>query len=863
MFDRPEWLWLLAALPLIAWPAWLAITSGHLWAGSVSGVLRVASFMLIVAMLAGTRLPWRGSADHLELAIALDQSRSITPDQRTWMLRQVAQIRRAMSERDRLALLAFGRDAYPLARLANPRTLSPNGGKVDGDGTDLAGAMVAAAGMFDSSAAADRRVLLLSDGNQTDGDALAEARNLAAAGIEVSAATPPPPAQPRVAISSFDAPASIRANTSFDFHLDVESEAQTPQAAFLRLSVDGREVGARALALNPGLNHFELPFRIARPGAYLMKVNVAASPPAVTINSDAEAAVTVGDSPKVLIIAGNGTDSLSGLLKLRGFQVASTAPRALPTDPFDYLGYQAVIISDTPAAALDESVQRALAHYVSDLGGGLVVVGDTLRDDRFHDSPLETVLPVEFVPQPPPPSREPIAIYLLIDRSNSMSYDSREPALRDGERIRYAKQAAVALLNQLDDTDYAGVIAFDSDPYVLGHLQPLGRDREQLLQEVERLEPGGGTDFKEALEIAKREILESGIPVRQVILLTDGDTNRQYHDHDQLMQDFAREQVPVSTIRIGPDLENLRLLQDFAAATGGTFYRVEDITKLPQLLVHLTHEAQNVKFRKHTSVVMTAPTSILDGIDPRQIPPVDYFAVTRAKDDASVALVAHRGTQSAPLLAAWQYALGRTAIVSADPDSIGSLAWLRWNHYAEFWSQLVDWVARQGDPGPFNLRLQPDSRGGLRIEAQAVTPGPVADLFCRISNGSQAQDVALNQVGATTYRGEIAPLSRGSYQVALMIKTRDTERLLLQRPFASVGAPRADTAELELKPPNVALLRDLCRVSGGSFQPTTDLLLRPKGRTTLVWMPIGEAIPPLAIALLLMDVWVRRRFLAS
>src|SRR5262249_34178357 len=158
--------------------------------------------------------------------------------------------------------------------------------------------------------------------------------------------------------------------------------------------------------------------------------------------------------------------------------------------------------------------------------------------------------------------REPIAVYLCIDRSNSMSYDSRYPAVRDGERIRYAKQAAAALLRQLDDSYYAGVIAFDSEPYVLGHLQPLSEDRADLESCIDRPQPGGGPGFQEAPEIAKREILQSGVAVRQVILLTDGDTNRQYHDHDELIGDMANNHIPVSTIRIGPDLENLRLLQD-------------------------------------------------------------------------------------------------------------------------------------------------------------------------------------------------------------------------------------------------------------------------------------------------------------
>ena len=258
--------------------------------------------------------------------------------------------------------------------------------------------------------------------------------------------------------------------------------------------------------------------------------------------------------------------------QLRKYQTA--APHGLPVRAQDYLSYQTVIVANVPAENLDEQTQQALNRYVADFGGGLIVTGDTLRDSNFRGSTLEKTLPVTFEVQPPPPSREPIAVYLLIDRSNSMSYNSRFPAVRDGERIRYAKQAAIALLNQLDDTDYVGVIAFDSEPYVLGHLRPLGEDRDELELRVQRLEPGGGTDFKEALETADREILASGIAVREVILLTDGDTNRQYHDHDQLMADFAKAGIPVSTIRIGPDLENLRLLQDFAGAGRTAYFTV-------------------------------------------------------------------------------------------------------------------------------------------------------------------------------------------------------------------------------------------------------------------------------------------------
>jgi Mg-chelatase subunit ChlD len=861
MFDRPLMLWALAATPLIVWASRRAMRAGHPWAGGASLLMRLLGFVAVVMVLAEARVPMRGSASRMALVVALDQSRSIAPDQRDWMMRRLDQIRHAMDPRDRLGVVAFGRDARLLAPLSEPRRLVPEPAKIDDGGTDIVGALVTSAGLFTDDR--EKRLLLLTDGLETQGDARSEIPALAEQGVQIFSDVPPPSTLRRVALTNFAAPASVRADTSFPFRLEVESEATQPTTADLKLLADGMVVGGRRIILESGLNRFRLPYRIANAGAYLMQAEIMAPPTTVVMNGEAEAALTVTAPPRVLVIAVAPPESLVQVLKLRGYEVAVAAPRNLPTRPQDYLAYQTVIVANTPAEALDEPAQEALRHYVADFGGGLIVLGDSLRDSAFHESPLERVLPITFTPQPPPPSREPIAVYLLIDRSNSMSYNSRFPAVRDGERIRYAKQAAAALLNQLDDTDYAGVLAFDSDPYPLGHLRPLAEDRAEVLARVQRLEPGGGTDFKEALEIAQREILQSGIAVREIILLTDGDTNRQYHDHDQLMASLAKENIPVSTVRIGPDLENLRLLEDFAHATGGVFYRVEDITKLPQLLVHLTHEAQNFKLRERARIEVSGSSAILSGLSADAIPPIEFFAITEPKDGAQVPLIAHKGNVTAPLVAAWQYQLGRAAIFSADPDSLGSLAWLRWNHYAEFWSQLVSWVAREGDSGPFTLRAANAADGTIEIVAEKADQAPAENLFCRISGPQRTADIALSQIGPSIYRGESPPLTRGKYTLTLMVKAGDTESVIVRQEIAATGAKNADASELALRPPDTELLRDLSAGTQGEFTSSIAAILAHRGATVRTWRPIAATLLPFAILMVLGDALVRRRYLGD
>jgi len=860
MFDRPLLLLLLFAAPLAAAAGLSSARCAKPWAGLISAALRVGALVALVFVLAGFGIRARIPATRVEVVALLDDSLSIAPDQRDWMRARVRALARRMSSRDRLGVLSFGRDVRMRAPLGDPRVADLAGNDADGRATDLAGALTAAAGLF--SADSEKRVLLLTDGNETAGDVMLEAPAIAQDSIRVFPDAAPPSSDSRASLVAFSAPETVRVGQRFAMELEMESEAARPAQVTLQLLDDGKPVGGETVTLKSGLNRFELPYRIGNPGAHLMTARISAGP-LVVVNPQAEHAITASPAPKVLIVGTSPPETLMAALRLRNYTIDIASPRGLPENPQAYLAYQAIFLADVSSANLSSSAASALGRYVSDLGGGLIVIGETLRDEHFASTPIEKTLPIRFMTQPPPPSREPIAVYLCIDRSNSMSYDSRYPAVRDGERIRYAKAAATALLRQLDDTDLAGVIAFDSQPYVLGHLSPLGEDREELENRISRLEPGGGTDFKDALEIAQREILASGLPVRQIFLLTDGDTNRQYHDHDALIADFARQHIPVSTIRIGPDLANLQLLQDFAQATGGTFYRVQDIEKLPLLLVGLTREAMNRRKQGRTTIEANSASSMLSGIDLQHLPPIDYYATTALKEGAQEPLQIHHGDSTVPLLAAWQYGLGRSAIFAADPDSLATLSWIRWDHYAEFWSQVVSWVMRQGDAGPLTIRMRESADGGIRFEAEKADSVALANLALRIIGPGRTVDVAMSEIDSTLYSAEIASLPRGKYTAALLTKAGDNEKILAQREFASTGQADADADEMKVRPPNLAMLARLAATTGGALHASDAQVVQPQGATITTRRSADSWLLPIALVLFLTEVFVRRRFLGD
>src|SRR5262249_48180221 len=150
------------------------------------------------------------------------------------------------------------------------------------------------------------------------------------------------------------------------------------------------------------------------------------------------------------------------LLK-RGMDVHLTTPAAFAVRSAQLADYHLVILDDLARAEIPERALEATARWVAN-GGALIATGGghLLGGGGFHRTPLERVLPVTLQSQrPEPKQREPIALYLLIDRSNSMGYASSEPAFQYGEKMEYAKRAALAVIDQLGPRDLVGATAFD------------------------------------------------------------------------------------------------------------------------------------------------------------------------------------------------------------------------------------------------------------------------------------------------------------------------------------------------------------------------------------------------------------------
>ena len=207
-------------------------------------------------------------------------------------------------------------------------------------------------------------------------------------------------------------------------------------------------------------------------------------------------------------------------------------------------------------------------------------------------------------PGAPVSGRAPISLALVIDRSGSMG----------GAKLDVVKECAGYLVRRMGPDDRLSVIAYDDEVELLA--APGGVERDDLLEIVEGIAPGGGTNLSggwlKAAEtlLAESDDVASGRSrsIRRIVLLTDGRANVGIMEPEtlqEMVRSVAADGVGTTTIGFGEDFDE-ELLTGMADGSGGSAYYVDDPDQAPaifaQELEGLTSlVAQNVSVEIHGS----------------------------------------------------------------------------------------------------------------------------------------------------------------------------------------------------------------------------------------------------------------------
>lgn len=112
--------------------------------------------------------------------------------------------------------------------------------------------------------------------------------------------------------------------------------------------------------------------------------------------------------------------------------------------------------------------------------------------------------------------RPQLCVVPVIDLSGSMA----------GAKLTYAKESLLKLVDQLQDGDIAGLVAFESHTHILAKPQEVtGEFRDQLKGIIRGLQTMGGTNFAGGMTEAIKVVQQLDLPVKflkRIIMFTDG-----------------------------------------------------------------------------------------------------------------------------------------------------------------------------------------------------------------------------------------------------------------------------------------------------------------------------------------------------
>lgn len=822
--------------------------------------LRTAAFVALVLALAGLRITTSLPDERLTLVTLVDLSESIDDTGRAWAQKYLREVAGALAPQDELGVMTFAADVDVLRAPgppAAPLELAPPANR---GATNLSAAIASALALF--PAGGQRRLLLITDGNETEGDSRRHISRLREAKVRIDAAIPPHEQGPDSSVDKLVVASLVAENQTVPVRVVARNEGRR-RAAVLTFYLDDQVLDSVAVELQPGLNTFDLPTQISGRGSHRLEARLAAEDDKRAANDSRQAGVTVIGKTKVLVVTSRGRSLASLILARRGVEVEAVAPQRFPSSLAEMLAYQCIVLEDIRAKDLPPPRIADLERFVREFGGGLVFAAGatSFGDPGFANTAFKQLLPVTFEPaRPSPANREPLALFVVIDRSNSMGYNSRIGTLRDGEKLRYAKEAALAVVQQLRDEDLIGVIAFDSMPHEIAPLRPLRDNRSQLLETIPRLVENGGTDFFDALQSARGQLADSRVQRRHLILLTDGDTNRSaMEEYEPLIASIADAGISVTTIRVGDNTVNLKLLQEISDRTGGHFHHVEDAHALPDLMLREATRALGPLSRSAEQFYPRTKgrNQILLGIEEQQVPPLTAYAYARAKRGAEVPLQVARLERRDPILAVWQYGLGRVAAFTASP-LYDAEQWMAWRDLGKFWSQLVHWTARRHAEGDYVIEA--GRRAGV-VELAVQALGREAEdavLVGRLHVGEgETMEVGLAPAGMRNFFARVPDLPGGRYPFTLLERRggRVSEKTQV------VTVPDRDTElpdEHRRSTPNLPLLSSLTQATGGIMSPSArQIVERPPGSRRAAY-PLEPFLLPLAMLLFLADVAVRR-----
>lgn len=801
--------------------------------------VRIILVLLLILSLAGISLKIYTDATALVLVADVSDSMIKVKDDMAAFIQDVLKHK---TNRYQIGVIAFGKDALVEQPIARDISFSRWETTPNAYFTNIDKALQMAEAIMPSDAR--KRIVLLTDGAQNMGDAVERARALAQQGVRIDGVFFDAAPEHEVQVTSLEVPSELYEGEAYDIRVVINSTVNT--SGILRLYANRKLIGQQSVELQRGENRFVFKDTADTSGIKTYEADLQAAEDGLLDNNRIAAYADVKGAPVVAIVEGQDGEGreITKILDAGNIKTVSYTPQTLPADLDELRKFQGLILCDVSADDLGDDKMQALDSFVKVLGRGLLVTGgdNSYALGDYMGTALEEVLPVsmDLSQKADIPS---LGLVLVIDKSGSMS---------EGQygitKLELAKEAAMRSTDVLRPKDTIGVVAFDDAASWAVEMQKAG-DLKKLQDDIGAIRPGGGTNMYPALDLAYNALKDADTKLKHIIVLTDGQSAD--GDFEGLVQRMAHDGITLSSVAVGVGADK-GLLQKLAQIGNGRYYYTDEFSNIPKIFAKETYLAAQSYLQNRTFYPAVTGYSPVISNFKQGFPPLHGYIATTIKPTANMVMASDR---SDPILAEWQYGLGRVLAWTSDLRGAWTEDWLRWDKAAQFWLNAVSRILPSDDqPGNMVEVERADDKGQVTLTTGYIADETVSADAVVVGPDGKQQSLELQADRPGQYVGSFDIDEPGIYLVRVQQQKDGKVISAADSGLAVTYSPEYDIRYKGSK----QLLEQIVSQTGGRIIDDPKQVfaddLAPVWRRTELW----PYLLPLALMLFILDIALRR-----
>jgi Ca-activated chloride channel family protein len=838
-FTHPYWL--LALIPALAWVYWFGLKSDvqlSAWRRWFALIIRTIVVVAIILAIAG--LQWLLPVEGMNIFYVLDRSDSVPAPQQDLAKNFVNNTAKEKKTVDKGGVIVFGSDASIETFPNSAVDVQKIQAVVGTERTDLAAAIRLGTAAFPENG--QKRLVLMTDGNENVGDAMGAVLAAQHQGVSIDVVPMGVARAHDVSVEKLQVPSKLKKGQAFETKIFVQ--ADEAQDAIIRLYRKQQYLGEQKVHLSAGKNLFTFPQTLNDPDFYSYDVQVEAAGDPLPQNNRATGFTTVRGDPRILVVSADPEQdkALASALEQSKLEIKLVGINGFPSSLAEMQSYDAIFISNIAAGDLGTERQNLLESAVRDFGVGLVCVGgdQTYAAGGYRNTPLESTLPVSMELD----SKKVLPSGAVVLVMHGMEFANGNQVARD---------CAQGVLAALGPSDEMGIVLWDGTEHWVFELQKV-KDKRPLHRLIAGMNQGDLGSFQGVMQQAHDALTKSSANLKHIIVFSDGDPGA---PSQALMNQVVSDRITVSTVLISGHSPPDTMIW-MAEQGKGRFYNVSSPNDLPQIFLKETAVVlKSAIYEEPFKPQLRSSSEVVRGIGANEYPTLLGYVATTSKPRAETPLWSDKGD---PLLAHWQYGLGRAVAFTSDAKAKWGKLWLNWDKYRQFWSQIGQWSLRRIENADFTTEVNVEKGQGL-VSVEALDEQGNYRNFLNldtvvVSPKGERQKLHLEQTGPGHYEAKFPTKEIGSYLLNIM----DMHEGAI-RGSQAVGASVNYSPEFTASEPNLNLLRRITESSGGKILEPDAPSANPfehDRKKTFQPKDLWEWLLRFAVILFTFDVGVRR-----